>query len=83
MNNTKFEQLQRAVIVLTVFATQGQDFVSLRELDEEGFPWDCISILKVDTYEGDDFEETQEPTFGYNVADSIIRGLRKLGFILR
>lgn len=55
----------------------------MEELDERMFPCDCIDILVMDTCEGDDFEETQEPTFGYNVDDSIIRGLRKLGSVLR
>ena len=81
MNKTKFEQLQRAVIVLTVFATQGQDFVSLRELDEEGFPWDCISILKVDTY--GDFNEDDGLAYGFDVHDSLVNGLYQLGYVLR
>lgn len=74
-------QLKDAIIILTTFAAAQQKFVTTEELDERMFPWDCFEILVMDTYEGDDFEETQEPTFGYNVADSIIRGLRKLGFI--
>ena len=74
-------QLKDAIIILTTFAAEQQKFVTIEELDERMFPWDCIEILVMDAYEGDDFEETQEPTLGYNVADSIIRGLRKLGFI--
>lgn len=74
-------QLKDAIIILTTFAAEQQKFVTIEELDERMFPWDCFDILVIDTYEGDDFEETQEPTFGYNIADSIIRGLRKLGFI--
>lgn len=74
-------QLKDAIIILTTFAAEQQKFVTMEELDERMFPWDCFEILVMDTYEGDDFEETQEPTLGYNVADSIIRGLRKLGFI--
>lgn len=76
-------QLKDAIIILTTFAAEQQEFVTMEELDERMFPWDCIEILVMDTYEDDDFEETQEPTLGYNVADSIIRGLRKLGFVLR
>ena len=74
-------QLKYAIIILTTFAAEQQKFVTMEELDERMFPWDCFEILVMDTYEDDDFEETQEPTLGYNVADSIIRGLRKLGFI--
>ena len=74
-------QLKDAIIILTTFAAEQQKFVTMEELDERMFPSDCFEILVMDTYEGDDFEESQEPTFGYNVADSIIRGLRKLGFI--
>lgn len=76
-------QLKDAIIILTTFAAEQQEFVTMEELDERMFPWDCIEILVMDTYEDDDFEETQEPTLGYDVADSIIRGLRKLGFVLR
>ena len=75
------EQLKNAVIILTVFATQGQDFVSLRELDEEGFPWDCISILKVDTY--GDFDEEDGLAYGFDVHDSLVNGLYQLGYVLR
>lgn len=76
-------QLKDAIIILTTFAAEQQEFVTMEELDERMFPWDCIEILVMDTYEDDDFEETQEPTLGYSVADSIIRGLRRLGFVLR
>ena len=74
-------QLKDAIIILTTFAAEQQKFVTIEELDERMFPCACVEILVMDTYEGDDFEETQEPTFGHNVADSSIRGLRKLGFI--
>ena len=74
-------QLKDSIIILTTFAAEQQKFVTMEELDERMFPRDCIEILVMDIYEGDDFEETQEPTFGYNIADSIIRGLRQLGFI--
>lgn len=76
-------QLKDAIIILTTFAAEQQEFVTMEELDERMFPWDCIEILVMDTYKDDDFEETQEPTLGYSVADSIIRGLRRLGFVLR
>lgn len=76
------EQLKNAVIVLTTFAAMEQDFVSLRELDERGFPWDCISILKVDTYE-DDFNEEDGLAYGFDVHDSLVNGLTKLGYVLR
>lgn len=76
-------QLKDAIIILTTFAAEQQEFVTMEELDERMFPCDCIEILVMDTYEDDDFEETQEPTLGYSVADSIIRGLRRLGFVLR
>ena len=75
------EHLKNAVIVLTVFATQGQDFVSLKELDEEGFPWDCISILKVDTY--GDFDEEDGLAYGFDVHNSLVNGLTQLGYVLR
>lgn len=77
------KQLKDAIIILTTFAAEQQEFVTMEELNERMFPWDCVEILVVDAWEGDDFKETQEPTLGYNVADSIIRGLRKLGFVLR
>lgn len=77
------KQLKDAIIILTTFAAEQQEFVTMEELDERMFPWNCIEILVMDTYEDDDFEETQEPTLGYSVADSIIRGLRRLGFVLR
>lgn len=76
-------QLKDAIIILTTFAAEQQEFVTMEELDERMFPCDCIEILVMDAYEDDDFEETQEPTLGYSVADSIIRGLRRLGFVLR
>ena len=80
MNKTKFEQLQLAVIVLTVFATQQQDFVTLQELDEEGFPWDCIGILKMDTYEDVGMHGL---IYGFDVHDSLVNGLTQLGYVLR
>lgn len=75
------EQLKNAVIVLTTFAAMEQDFVSLRELDERDFPWDCISILKVDTY--GDFEEEDGLAYGFDVHDSLVNGLYQLGYVLR
>lgn len=75
------EQLKNAVIVLTTFATMEQGFVSLRELDEAGFPWDCISILKVDTY--GDFNEEDGLAYGFDVHDSLVNGLTQLGYVLR
>lgn len=75
------EQLKNAVIVLTTFAAMEQDFVSLRELDEMGFPWNCISILKVDTY--GDFNEEDGLAYGFDVHGSIVNGLTQLGYVLR
>lgn len=79
------EQLKNAVIILTTFATMEQDFVSLRELDERGFPWDCISILKVDTYVDTygDFNEEDGLAYGFDVHDSLVNGLYQLGYVLR
>ena len=78
------EQLKNAVIVLTTFATEPQDFVTMQELEERNFPWDCISVLSVDTYEDDDFnEETDEPLLGFDVHDSLVKALYQLGYVLR
>ena len=78
------EQLKNAVIVLATFSAQEQDFVTMEELEERNFPWDCIGILTVDTYEDDDFdEETDEPLLGFDVHDSLINGLYQLGYVLQ
>ena len=53
------------------------------ELTERGFPWACIDILQMDTYKEDEDNEDEEPLLGYDVASSIINGLRALGYVLR
>lgn len=77
------EQLKDAVIILTTFATEQQEFVTVDELTERGFPWACIDILQMDTYKEDEDNEDEEPLLGYDVASSIINGLRALGYVLR
>lgn len=77
------EQLKDAVIILTTFATEQQEFVTADELTERGFPWACIDILQMDTYKEDEDNEDEEPLLGYDVASSIINGLRALGYVLR
>lgn len=77
------EQLKDAVIILTTFATEQQEFVTVDELTERGFPWACIDILAMDTYKEDEDNEDEEPLLGYDVASSIINGLRALGYVLR
>lgn len=77
------EQLKDAVIILTTFATEQQEFVTVDELTERGFPWACIDILQMDTYKEDEDNEDEEPLLGYDVTSSIINGLRALGYVLR
>lgn len=77
------EQLKNAVIVLTTFAAMEQEFVTVDELTERGFPWICIDILQMDTYKENEDDENEEPLLGYDVASSIINGLRYLGYVLR
>lgn len=77
------EQLKNAVIVLTTFAAMEQEFVTVDELTERGFPWACIDILQMDTYKENEDDENEEPLLGYDVASSVINGLRYLGFVLR
>lgn len=77
------EQLKDAVIILTTFATEQQEFATVDELTERGFPWACIDILQMDTYKEDEDNEDEEPLLGYDVASSIINGLRALGYVLR
>lgn len=77
------EQLKDAVIILTTFATEQQEFVTADELTERRFPLACIDILQQDTYKEDEDDEDEEPLLGYDVASSIINGLRALGYVLR
>lgn len=77
------EQLKNAVIVLTTFAVMEQEFVTADELTERDFPWACIDILQMDTYKEDEDNEDEEPLLGYDVASSIINGLRYLNYVLR
>ena len=77
------EQLKDAVIILTTFATEQQEFVTADELTERMFPLACIDILQQDTYKEDEDDEDEEPLLGYDVASSIINGLRALGYVLR
>ena len=77
------EQLKDAVIILTTFATEQQEFVTADELTERMFPLACIDILQEDTYKEDEDDEDEEPLLGYDVASSIINGLRALGYVLR
>ena len=66
-----------------LFAAEQQEFVTVDELTERGFPWACIDILQMDTYKEDEDNEDEEPLLGYDVASSIINGLRALCYVLR
>lgn len=77
------EQLKNAVIVLTTFAAEQQEFITVDELTKRGFPWACVDILTMDSYKENEDDEDEEPWLGYDVASSIIKGLRALGYVLR
>ena len=38
-------QLKDAIIILTTFAAEQQEFVTMEELDERMFPCACVEIL--------------------------------------